>query len=198
MTIANRKVRFKNIGYRFVFLAFALSGLVLARIYVDSADAKHVIVVDIPPPLDTEIGDREINNYDFGGSVANCSAIYYGEEDKVRGTQCYEALDMARDFIEEHFKNRRRGYVILDSPSSDSIGTNYIFIEPGIPNDESAGWEVRIRKRVPGPYTWANRNVNTWYYTEVFRRRSPKDSFYFPHATSALILRSRNVYELIL
>ena len=196
MRIWGRKVSFRKIGYRLVFLAFVLTGVAFAQIYVGTTETTHVIVVDIPPPLETEIGDRDIAKYDFGGTVANCAVIYYGDEDKVRGKECYEALDKARDFIDEHFKNRRLGYVILDSPSNCSIGTNYIFIEPGIPTDESADWEVRIRKQVPGPYTWANRNVNTWYFTEVFRRRTTEPDYCTRPETSALVLRSRGVYEL--
>jgi hypothetical protein len=197
MRISGRKVIFRSIEYRLLFIAFALTGIVLAGFYFERKEPTGVIVVKIPPPFETEIGDRDISKYEFGGTVPDCFSIYSRGEDEVKGRQCYKDLERAREFIEGHFKDRRRGYVIIEHPNSRSIGTNYFFIEPAIPNDESGKWEIKISKRVAGPYTWINRNINTWYYSEVFRRPNTITDFYGSRKISGLVLRSRGVYEFV-
>ncbi len=193
-TSGTRRFVFKRISYRFVSLAFALIGIAVVRLYVQPHEPGYVFYLDIPPPLDTEIGDRNISQYDFGGSVGNCAAIRYGEEDTEKADRCDRDLENARSFVESHFKGKRRGYVIIDSPNLET-GINYIFVEPATePGDD---WEIRIRKRVPGPYSRGNRNINTWYYTEVFWRRIRNGDIYLKADTNALVLRSRGVYELV-
>jgi hypothetical protein len=178
------------------FLAFALIGIVAVQLYSEPARPSHAFHVDIPPPLESEIGNRDISRYDFGGKIGKCSAILDTDENEEKAGRCFQELEKARTFIEEHFTNRRRGYVIIDSPNVQ-IGMNHIFIEPGT-DSEDDDWEIRIRKRVPAPHTRFNRNVNTWFYTEVFRRRIRKGDAYFKEGTNVLVLHSRRVYELIL
>ena len=196
VSIGSRRLVFKLLGYRVVFLTFVLIGVVAVRFHVEEPEPSYAFYLDIPPPLETEIGDRDISQYDFGGSIGNCAAIRYGEEDAEKADQCDMELERARDFIEEHFRGRRKGYVILDSPNMQT-GINYIFIEPATESDED-DWEIRVRKRVPGPHTRFNRNVNTWYFTEVFRRKVQDGDSYLKSGTNALVLRSRGVYEFVL
>ncbi|HJS52789.1 MAG TPA: hypothetical protein VJ781_12885 [Pyrinomonadaceae bacterium] len=167
----------------------------MVRFFLNTPTNPSVFYVDIPPPLETEAGERDLSQYEYGGEIKNCAAIIYGEEDEAKGQRCLAELEKARSFIQEHFEKHQLGYVIIDSPHINTTGRNYFFIEPDGTGED---WEIRIRGRVPGPYTRFNRNVNTWYYTEVFRRRIEEDDGYIEAGTSALVLRSRGVYELIL
>lgn len=191
----NRRIVFKGTDHRIAFLLVAVSGILLFRSNLNPSTSHSVFYVDIPPPLETEAGDRDLSRYEYGGHIGNCAAILYGEEDTEKGERCRWELEQARTFIEEHFRNRHPAYVIFDSVSIDGIGPSYIFIEP---NESGENWEVRIRRRTIGPYTQFNRNVNTWYFTEAFRRRILSGDSYFEKGTNALVLRSRGEYELAL
>ena len=190
-----RRIVLKGLRYRITFFGTFILAILLFRFFFKEPETNTVFYVDIPPPFETEVGPRDLSKYDYGGHVENCSAILYGEEDEERGERCLADLERVRDFIEQHFERRQLGYVIIESPNINTIGTAYFFIEP----DGTGGtWEVKIRGRVPGPYTWTNRNINTFYYSEVFRRRIKNGDLYMRAGTSALVLRSRGVYELIL
>jgi hypothetical protein len=160
------------------------------RYYTIPTVYRYVFYVDIPPPLETEAGDRDLTQYDFGGHVENC-------EQKEENESCFATREQARKFIEDHFKNRRRGYVIIDGASLDLASTAHFFIEPGT-SSEIDPWEIRVRVPMPGPYTRFHRNMNTIYYMEVFRRRAGVGELNIKPGTSALVLRSRGVYELLL
>lgn len=191
--MTKRRIVFKRVGRRMIAFAVVLA-ISIVQYYLFPPVNHHVFYVEIPPPLETEIGDRDLSQYDYGGRVENCVALLFAEGDEDKSDRCFEDREQARSFIEEHFINRRRGYVIIESASIDVIGTHYFFIEPS----EAGEWEVRIRARVPGPHTRFHRNINTWYYTEVFRRRMRIGDQYIKAGTSALVLRSRGVYELVL
>ncbi|MFN0139465.1 MAG: hypothetical protein ACKVQW_05185 [Pyrinomonadaceae bacterium] len=188
-----RQMVFRRITYRLLALAIVLVGIVAVRYYTVPHEARFVFYVDIPPPLETEIGDRDISQYEFGGHIADCSLIYWGQEDVQKGEECFRTREAARKFIEEHFKNQRRGYVIIDNVSLDLPRTAYFFIEP---SEAGLQWEIRVRYRQEGPYTRFHRNMNTAYYTEAFRRRVSDGAFFIKNGTNALVLRSRRVYEL--
>lgn len=182
-----RRVVFRRIRYRLLALAIVLLGATLVRYYTNPTVDRYVFYVDIPPPLETEVGNRDLTQYDFGGHVENC-------EQKEENKSCFANREEARKFIEDHFKSRRRGYVIIDGASHDLPPTAHFFIEP----NETGDWEIRVRIPMPGPYTRFHRNMKTIYYTEVFRRTAAKGELNIKPASSALVLRSRGVYELLL
>ena len=193
--MAKKRIVFKRIGYRLIALAIIVVGIIVVRYYTSPHYDRFVFYVDIPPPLETEIGDRDMSQYDYGGHIANCAVILYGEDDEKKGEECFRMREDARGFIEQHFNNHRRGYVIIDSPSIDHVRTTYFFIEP---SETGRHWEIRVTFSQPGPYTRFNRNINTEYYSEIFRRRVHTGLFVVKDGSNALVLRSRGVYELVL
>ncbi len=100
-----------------------LIGFATVRYYTRPTVDRYVFYVDIPPPLETAAGDRDLTQYDFGGHVENC-------EQKEEDEGCYADREEARTFIENHFKSQLRGYVIIDGASLDLPSTAYFFIEP--------------------------------------------------------------------
>ncbi len=183
----SRRIVFKRIGYRLFALTIVLLSFAVVRYYLSPTVNRYVFYVDIPPPLETEAGDRDLTQYDFGGRIENCE-----QEDEKES--CYANREEARKFIEDHFNGRRRGYVIIHGASLDLPSTAHFFVEP----DYDGSWQVQVRIRMPGPYTRFNRNMNTIYYTEVFRRRAGIGELNIKPGSSALVLRSRGVYELLL
>jgi hypothetical protein len=186
------RVVFRRLGYRLVALGLVLIGIVSVRYYTESHEDRFAFIVEIPPPLETESGQRDLSQYDYGGRIGACSD--YGDNNRP-GANCVRMIEQARTFIEEHFKGQRRGYLIIDSATADSFSTEYYFVEPSYPGGR---WEIRVSFGQPGPYTRFRRNVNTEYYTEAFRRRIPKGSFEVTPGANALVLRARGVYERLL
>jgi hypothetical protein len=157
-------------------------------------ESRYAFNVKIPPAFETEAGDRDLSLYEFGGEVPNCLAILLGKEDDANGNQCLRQMAEIRTFIEEHFKDHQRGYAIVDGFVVGSFGKAYVFVEPYGPFNE---WSVQIRQHQTTGYTF-NSNMNTFYYSEVFRRTIRKSDYLFLPGTSVLVLRSRGVYEQLL
>lgn len=181
------RIVFRNIRVRLVALTMILVAAGAVRDHTSPTIDRYVLIVEIPPSLETEAGDRDIIQYDFGGHVLNC--VQQDDEES-----CYKNRDQARNFIEQHFKSQRRGYLIIDGASNDLPSTAWFFVEP----NSMGEWEVRVRIPIHGPYSPSRPNMNTIYYTEVFRRRVGNGELNIERGTSALILRSRTAYELAL
>ena len=182
-----RRIVFRGIGYRALALTIVLLSVAGVRYYLSPTVDHYAFYVDIPPPLETEAGGRDLTQYDFGGRVENCVQ-------KEEKESCYANREEARKFIEDHFNGRRRGYVVIHGASLDLPAIAHFFVEP----DDAGSWEVRVRIPTPGPYTRFHRNVNTIYYTEMFRRLAGFGELNIKPGSSALVLRSRGVYELLL
>ncbi len=180
-----RRIVFRRIGYRWLALGILL---ILTVVIHDNKEIdRYVFFVTIPPPSETAAGQRDLTQYEFGGHIKKCSDEDIGS--------CLSSREDARKFIEEHFNNQRRGYVIIEGISL-GLREAHFFIEP----NELGTWEIRVRVHVymPNPISSFEPNMNTIYYTEVFRRPAVKRTKGITPGTSTLVLRSRSVYELVL
>lgn len=79
--------------------------------------------------------NRNMSQYDQGGFF-DCQRNYPKTAPK---TNCDE--NKIRDFIWQHWSEKKRGYVVVTYDSQDAVGTSHIFIEP----DENENWFVAWR-----------------------------------------------------
>ena len=121
-----RRIVFKNLRYRLAGFVLILAASLVVRNYV-TPDATTCFIVKVAPAPETEIGDRDISLYEFGGYVQNCSQIET-EEDAADANACWKTRENARSFILDHFKNHRRGYIIVDTVYFYSSNLTYFFI----------------------------------------------------------------------
>jgi hypothetical protein len=85
---------------------------------------------------------RDIQLYDQGGHF-DCrmwspTALKNHQENSHR---IDSALETARNFILEHWQNKKRGYIRVTLDSVDAVSTSHIFIEP----DASGKWQITWR-----------------------------------------------------
>jgi len=187
----NRRIVFKNLKYRLVALVLILVVSFFVRSYIIANTNTTCFIVRPTRAPETEIGNRDISLYEFGGYVGNC-VRYETKGDAVDANVCKTRED-ARAFILDHFKAQRRGYVIVHRVSLYSITPTYFFIEP----DVAGNWEIHTRELVLYRLSFDS-NVNTMYWTEAFRRTLKDGYGDIKPGTSVLVLRSRGVYELTL
>jgi hypothetical protein len=82
---------------------------------------------------------RDLQLYDQGGHF-DCrrwtpDALKNGQENEQR---IVSALKTARNFIWEHWQNKKRGYIRVTMNSVDCTSTSHIFIEP----DAGGKWQI--------------------------------------------------------
>ena len=140
-----------------IFVTIAIIG----TIYSCRSHDQDIIVlgpenVNTPSPAPspynhpkTVTGGRDLRAYDFGGRKG-CGNVPYAEYSK-----CEASIQDARNFIWNHWIDRRRGYVVITMASDDAQSDAHIFIEP----DETGQWRVAWTwKRIFGfPTTVAGR-----------------------------------------
>jgi hypothetical protein len=94
---------------------------------------------------------RDVRSYDQGGRF-DCrrwspTALTNGRENEQR---IASALETARNFIWEHWQNKKRGYVRLTEDSVDCVSTSHIFIEPDANGKWQIAWRI-ARSHAMGP-----------------------------------------------
>jgi hypothetical protein len=85
---------------------------------------------------------RDLSLYDDGGH-ANCRAgmvRFQGESAADFNSENCRILKV-RDFIWEHWQNKRKGYIRISFDSVDAVSTSHIFVEP----DQNGKWHVAWR-----------------------------------------------------
>jgi len=93
---------------------------------------RHSTLQKTPIKPKTVTAGRDLSLYDNGGRQG-CGIILKTELPKSEAS-----LQIARNFIWEHWTNQKRGYVIVKRASVDAESDAHIFIEPG----ESGVWHV--------------------------------------------------------
>lgn len=89
----------------------------------------------------TVTGGRNLAVYDLAGRKG-CGNLANNDYRK-----CEASIQDARDFIWNHWTERRRGYVIITMASDDATSDAHIFVEPG----DDGHWRVAwIWKRLSG------------------------------------------------
>ena len=99
----------------------------------------NTVVYSAPVALPKPAGitqERELSLYDFGGRQG-CGGVYL----KTEARRCEASVGKARDFIWKHWREKRRGYVIVKLGSEDAQSDAHIFIEP----DELGVWHIAWR-----------------------------------------------------
>ena len=100
------------------------------------------------PTKETAIADRSLSGYESGGHLG-CKTPLIRES-----RRCQSSLRQARDFIWKHWREKKRGYVVVTMTSPDSASDVHIFIEPDI----GGAWRVVWRSELlycacPEPHT---------------------------------------------
>ncbi len=85
--------------------------------------------------LNRIIQNRDLSNYEYGGRISNCRV----EDSEPR--KCEANTYKGRNFILNHWKAKKRGYIIYEWSGTDTGNDFYYFIEP----DESGNWHVLKR-----------------------------------------------------
>jgi hypothetical protein len=80
--------------------------------------------------------ERNLSVYDSGGHF-NCRN-WVTEQDR---TEINCDVPVVRNFIWQHWRDRRRGYIRITFDSVDAVSTSHIFIEP----DSNGNWHVAWR-----------------------------------------------------
>jgi hypothetical protein len=76
-----------------------------------------------------------LSTYENGGHF-NCYMRYKDEKDDICD------LPRVRDFIWQHWQNKRRGYIRITFGSIDAQSTSHIFIEPNEQGAWHVGWRI--------------------------------------------------------
>jgi hypothetical protein len=89
-------------------------------------------VESAPAKAQTATDDRNLSLYYFGGRQG-CGIVR-----RSQLSRCEASIRRARDFIWEHWQEKKRGYVIVKWGGDDAQSDAHIFVEP----DESGSWHV--------------------------------------------------------
>ena len=90
------------------------------------------VTVTLSPPKETPTADRNLSAYAFGGHLG-CKTPRIRESPR-----CQTSLRKARDFIWKHWRDKKRGYIVVTMTSPDAASDVHIFIEP----DDAGAWHV--------------------------------------------------------
>jgi hypothetical protein len=96
---------------------------------------------------------RDLSAYDDGGSL-DCreirpDEIKTPEVTRARVDACHRT---AREFVWQHWKAKKRGYIRLTGNSVDAVSTSHFFIEPDSNGDWQIVWKiVRHNNRLDEP-----------------------------------------------
>ena len=87
------------------------------------------------PAKETPTADRNLSAYAFGGHLG-CKTPLIRES-----SRCQSSLRQARDFIWNHWRDKKNGYLVVTMTSPDAASDVHIFIEP----DDAGTWHVLWR-----------------------------------------------------
>jgi hypothetical protein len=110
--------------------------------------------------------NRDLKLYEDGGHL-DCR---HWREDRVQPRSDCERK--VRNFVWNHWKSHRRGYIRLTANSVDSTSTMHVFVEPGAAGE----WVIVIR------------DVNSWYGSPDSQRKI----YDYPPATAAHFVKEKS------
>lgn len=84
------------------------------------------------PTKETPTADRNLSDYSFGGHLVCKEAL------SRSSLRCQSSYRKARDFIWNHWREKKRAYIVVTITSPDAGSDVHIFIEP----DDANVWRV--------------------------------------------------------
>lgn len=101
------------------------------------------VVIDNPPFYKSFtqadlIENRDLSLYDSHPAFSNC--FNQGFDDS-EFRKCQKELPKTRDFIFQHWKEKKRAYIVYEWTGVDCAGDIHIFIEP----DNNGEWHIILR-----------------------------------------------------
>jgi len=133
-----------------VFAVLVLCGPVLPQF---GKEVKTVFEKDGTLSVQGIAGQRNLSDYGDGGNL-DCrhfrpDEVKTPEVTRARVDACHRA---AREFVWQHWNNKKRGYIRLTADSVDAVSTSHFFIEPDSHGEWQIDWKiVRHNNRLDEP-----------------------------------------------
>lgn len=102
-------------------------------------------------------GGRDLQLYDQGGVIDGYHSLSSIHSPSQKDHKKIEnEIEKARDFIWEHWQNKKRGYIRVNQDTVDYGWTTHFFIEPGV----DGTWEIS-RKVIGMPQTPSDSGIRS-------------------------------------
>jgi hypothetical protein len=119
-----------------------------------------------PPEQQTVTEDRDLSAYERGADFSNCTyGSLYGSNQNIQ--QCENARNKGRSFIWNHWKSKKRGYIVYVVTGYHGETDFHIFIEP----DKNGTWHIVRRWRKDTPYMKLNAYYEVPSTDSIFIKR---------------------------
>lgn len=196
----------KNYCYRFRFflltLAFGLASVPVfnnlyerwTEIKVDipqvESETPIIVVTENPPFYKTFtqadlIENRDLSLYDSHSAFSNCfNQGFDGSEFR----KCQKELPKTRDFIFQHWKEKKRAYIVYEWTGVDCSGDVHIFIEP----DNDGEWHIILRSA--GDFRY--QELTEWVGYSLKYKRATDDNYSLEKGTFYLSVRDEKGNEI--
>lgn len=135
------------------------------------------------------IQDRNLSLYDFGGHHSDCGFMLRKELRK-----CEADKIKARNFIWEHWQNKKRAYIIVTFSSVDARSDAHIFIEPDTNGQLHIVW---IWERFDSEYDADQDNLDFVEVSSMKYKRATEDDYEQKTGTYYLSFLDENGEEFV-
>ena len=125
-----------KLGRRLFAITCAAIGLLavgLSEHLVTPLPSRFLVVLPVEVPPEDPLGGRDLNDYDVGGHIEECSS-YEGPNWR----QCLTVRDEARTFIYESWQSKKRAYISVEFSCVDCAPVLHIIVEP----DATGRWRI--------------------------------------------------------
>lgn len=146
------------------------------EIHVDlpQIESDAPLYIQLPaklPEPESIAQDRNLFEYNFGGTFSNCAWMKSPEWRK-----CAVNNDKARNFILNNWQAKKRAYIVYEWTGVDNGNDFYYFIEP----DENGRWHIIKRWEIVFPTYDAGffQQVKSQDIRDVKRKSIPKDDYW--------------------
>lgn len=127
------------------------------------------------------VENRDLSLYDSGGEFSNC--FNHGFSD-CEFRKCEQRQSEARKFIFEHWKEKKRGYIVYECSGIDSVSTTHIFVEP----DNNGEWSIVLRSAGD----LRDQNIRETRGFSAKHKRAKSEDYPFYIGTKFLIILNEN------
>lgn len=176
--IKPKRLVFRNLQYR-VFAVLILAVCVIGVKYWENYNKRITgrFSVYLQPEPETIIQNRNLLNYDFGSRIASCFNNF-----EIPPQVCESSKTQARNFILDHWKVKKRAYIILEFNGVDNFSEYYVFIEP----DNYGKWQIVWNKEFSDFERGFAKNIFSSFATDI--KLEFADIHHFPFKRNYSIL----------